>query len=53
MHQETTMKHVAVRVLLVIALVTAAVAMASIASTQADVGAAQGKAQPFSMMTPF
>jgi hypothetical protein len=47
------MKHVTLRILCVIALVTAAVAMVGIASTGADAGAVQADAQPFSMMTPF
>lgn len=46
------MKHVTVRILCVIALVTAAIAMVGIASTRSDAGATQGDA-PFSMMTPF
>ncbi len=47
------MKHVTVRILCVIALVTAAIAMAGFASTRSDAGAVQVEDQPFSMMTPF
>jgi hypothetical protein len=47
------MKHTTVRILCVIALVTAALAMAGVASTRSDAGVAQDKAPSFSMMTPF
>ena len=50
---EPAMKHVTLRILCVIALVTAAVAMAGFASTRSDAGAVQPESQPFSMMTPF
>ena len=49
---EPAMKHVTIRILCVIALVTAAIAMVGIASTRSDAGAVQVDA-PFSMMTPF
>ncbi|WP_156900011.1 hypothetical protein [Luteimonas mephitis] len=47
------MKHVSIRVLCVIALVTAAIAMAGFAAAQSDTGADRNATQPFSMMTPF
>ena len=47
------MKHVTVRILCVIALVTAAIAMAGFASTRSDANAVRVETPPFSMLTPF